>query len=413
MLKILLEEFYGDLRTQKTRAFLTMFAIAWGTLAIVLMLAFGEGLKRAVVNGLLGAGQQVFRVYSGETSVPFEGLPKGRPIRLTEADLELVRRSIPGVDMVSPSYGTRVTLKAGDVKTTTFMEGVYPAFEEMRTMYPASGGRFLNARDEDGKRRVVFLGDSIASWLFTGESAVGRLVYIDDIPFTVVGTLKSKFQTSMSNGPDAERAIIPAATFRTMYGHRYVSHLLIRPRDVREAASIKAQLFEVLGRRHKFDATDERALSMWDMIEDEKITRRIGLGIQIFLGVVGALTLLVAGVGVANIMYVVVRERTREIGTKLAVGARKRHIVSQFMFEALAIALIGGGLGLSIAVTIVLAVDSIPPGNEAMEFLLNPKLSWPIGLGTVTILTLIGLAAGVFPARRAASVDPVESLRYE
>ena len=168
MWKILLEEFYGDLRTQKTRAFLTMFAIAWGTLAVVLMLAFGEGLKRAIVQGMLGAGQRMLLVYGGETSLPFDGLPKGRRIRLVEEDLELLRRSIPEIDVVSPSYGTRVTLQAGGVRTTAYMEGVYPAFEEMRSMYPTSGGRFLNQRDIDEKRRVVFLGDSIAQRLFNG-----------------------------------------------------------------------------------------------------------------------------------------------------------------------------------------------------------------------------------------------------
>ncbi|HEX7049705.1 MAG TPA: ABC transporter permease [Longimicrobiales bacterium] len=413
MLRILLEEFYGDLKAQRTRAFLTIFAITWGTIAVVLLLAFGEGLKRMVVEGMIGAGQRMFMVYGGETSIEFEGLAKGRRIRLTEADLELIRRSIPEVDLVSPSYGRTATLEVGEVRTTTFMEGAYPAFGAMRTMAPASGGRFLNARDVEERRRVVFLGDSIAYRLFGGAPAVGRTVMIDDLPFTVVGTMQTKFQTSMNNGPDAERAIIPASTFRTIYGNRYVSHLLIRPRSINEAARVKRRLYEVLGRRYRFDPDDERALSMWDLIEAERINRNIGLGIQIFLGVVGGLTLLVAGVGVANIMYVVVRERTREIGTKLAVGARKRHIMAQFIFEALTIALTGGAIGLAVATAAVLGVDSMTPGNMAMEFLMNPKLSWPIGLGTVAILTAIGLVAGVFPARKAASVDPVESLRYE
>lgn len=413
MWKILLEEFYGDLKAQKTRAALTIFAIAWGTLAIMLMLAEGEGLKRTFVKGTLGAGQWMYFIYGGETSVPFEGLPKGRRIRLVESDLEVIRRSIPEVDLVSPTYGRSVTLTAGAVKTRTFMEGVHPSFEELRTMYPASGGRFLNELDLAEQRRVVFLGDSIAQRLFPGQDPIGRQVMIDDVPFTIVGTMIGKFQTGMNNGPDSDRAIIPASTHRAMYGDQYVWNLLIRPRSRAESALVKERIYEVLGRKYRFDPKDERALGFWDLVEQAEMAGKIGLGIQIFLGVVGGLTLLVAGVGVANIMYVVARERTREIGTKLAVGARRRHIIAQFIFEAVALSFIGGAIGFAIAVAIILAVDSLPPGNMAMEFLLNPVLSKPIGFGVVGILTVIGVLAGVFPARKAASVDPVESLRYE
>ncbi|HET7275132.1 MAG TPA: FtsX-like permease family protein, partial [Longimicrobiaceae bacterium] len=180
-----------------------------------------------------------------------------------------------------------------------------------------------------------------------------------------------------------------------------------------EAEVVKQRIYETLGRRYKFDPADENALPIWDFVEQEKITRRIVGGIQIFLGVVGGLTLFVAGIGVANIMYVVVRERTREIGLKLAMGARKRHIMSQFVFEALAIALAGGLTGLLLAASVVVGVASLPDTNEAMTYIANPQLSWPIGIATVAILATIGLMAGFFPARRAAALDPVESLRYE
>jgi len=170
----------------------------------------------------------------------------------------------------------------------------------------------------------------------------------------------------------------------------------------------------VLGRKYRFDPTDERALGIWDFIESEKESLAVGLGIQIFMGLVGAFTLLIAGVGVANIMYVVVKERTQEIGIKLALGARRRHIMAQFLFEAMTIAVSGGLVGLVTAALIVTGVDAIPTeGNPAMQYILNPKLSWPIALICVGILISVGLLAGVLPARRAAAVDPVESLRYE
>src|SRR5207253_2681097 len=167
------------------------------------------------------------------------------------------------------------------------------------------------------------------------------------------------------------------------------------------------------GRKYSFDPADQRALGMWDFIEDEKETSAVGLGIQIFMGLVGAFTLLIAGVGVANIMYVVVKERTQEIGIKRALGARRRHIMAQFLFEAMAIALSGGLVGLAVATLIVLGVDAIPTeGNEAMQYILNPKLSWPIALICVGILIGVGLLAGLLPARRAAAVDPVDRDRF-
>lgn len=415
MWKILLLDFIGDLKTQKLRAFLTFSAIAWGTIAVVLMLAFGEGLKRTMLTGMLNAGDKVFIVYPGRTNLPHEGLPRGRPIRLTEDDRDFLLRTVPDLDMASVSYMRfGVTYQNADQRVVNLLEGVTPEFEEMRRMYPVAGGRFVNTRDVEQRRRSIFLGDTLAQRLFGGESGVGRTVLVDGLPFTVVGTMQSKMQTSMNNGPDSHRAVIPAATFRTIYGNRFVNNIVVRPRDVTRAESTKREIYEALGRRHGFDPEDSRALGIWDFVEQERVSRKIFLGIQIFLGVIGGMTLFVAGVGVANIMYVVVHERTHEIGVKLALGARKRHIMSQFIFEALTISLAGGLFGLAVAAAVVLGVDGMPSnGNQAMEFLANPKLSWPIGWLTVGILAGIGLISGILPARRAANLDPVESLRYE
>jgi putative ABC transport system permease protein len=293
------------------------------------------------------------------------------------------------------------------------MEGVQPAFEEMRRMRPTRGGRFLNNQDESQKRRVLFLGNDIAGRLFGPVDPVGKQVMLDGLPFTVIGVMQEKLQTSMNNGPDANRAIIPASTFETIYGHRYVNHLVLRPRSIEVAPAVKQDLYRVLGRKYKFDAEDERALGIWDFIENEKEGAKVFLGIQIFLGVVGGLTLLLAGVGVANIMYVTVKERTLEFGVKLALGARKHHIKSQVIFESLLIALTGGSIGLLFSYLVVTAAQSIPNKEGAMEFLSNPVISTPISIITVIILAFIGLTAGFLPARKAANLDPVESLRNE
>ena len=409
----LLREFVYDLKAHKLRAFLTLLAITWGTISVVLLLSFGEGLGTQLTYGLLNAGDRIMMIWGRETGLVFEGLPKGRPIRFVEEDLELLKESIPAIDLASPQYRKNVILTYGKFMITTECEAVNPGFEDMRRMYPAAGGRFLDDADVVLQRRVIFLGAVITKEIFGDEDPIGKTLMVDGTPFTMVGVMQKKIQTAMNNGPDTRRAIVPYTTFRTIYGNKYVNSLVVRPSDPSKQAFVKSEVYRVLGRKYRFDPADERALAIWDFIEDMKMNNKISFGVEIFLTSIGFLTLLIAGVGVANIMYVVVKERTREIGIKMAVGARRRYILAQFIFEALFIAFIGGLIGVLFSWGVVSIVRMFPADEGAMQFLGRPILSTGVMLFTSGILALVGLLAGLFPARKAASVDPVESLRYE
>lgn len=413
MWRTLLQEFVFDLKNQRTRLVLTLVSIIWGTMSVVLLLAFGFGLEKRMREGQMNARDAVVSVWSGETSKKFQGLGLGRNIYMHKEDIALLKDNIPLVDLISPSFGKGVRVRKGENRTTTYAEGVSVDFKEMRHMFPQSGGRFLNENDIRRSRRVVFIGDELALTLFGDEEPVGAEIFVDDTPYTVVGVMQPKLQTSMSNGPDADRVIIPYTTFSTTYQRRRINHMIVRPSVKSRSKDLIRDIRYILGKKYRFDPTDKYALSIWDDIEMEKIASKIFLGLNIFFGVIGALTLVIAGVGVANIMYVVVKERTRELGIRRAAGAKRKHIVYHFVGEAFLITGGGGVLGIIFSLGVIGLASLIPIDSGVMKYMGHPIFSWQIAVVTVIILVLIALLSGIFPARQAADIEPVEALRYE
>ena len=402
-------------RLQKKRAYLTIAAIAWGTVAILLLLAFGEGLKRQLERNRRSTGENLAVMWPGETGKAYKGMPPGRSIRPRIEDVELLRARMPELRAVlGEIVSWRTALTYGRKTVNGRVIGVNWEYGDARKHFPQPGGRFLSPEDQEQRRRVIFLGDEMAKNLFGDQKPVGKTILLNNAPYLVIGVMQHKTQMGVYGGPDANHATIPITTFRAQFGRERINNLVIETNSPAEMKPELRKLNEIMGAKYRYDPTDERAFGTWDMVRSAQQTTNILIGIQIFLGIVGALTLLIGGVGVANIMYAVVKERTREIGVKMALGAKRRWIIVPFVLEGVVYTLIGGALGIIIA-TLLVALTSFVPieQNRVMSFLGRPTLSPQIGVITSLILGTIGLLAGYFPARRAASVDPAATLRYE
>jgi putative ABC transport system permease protein len=273
-------------------------------------------------------------------------------------------------------------------------------------MIPAVGGRFINDLDVEKRRRVVFVGNELADDLFGTQEAVGETVMLHGSPFLVVGVLQPKEQDSSYSGRDHSKMIVPESTFRAITGQKYIDNFIYKAPSPEFNDTLNDQVRQALSGRLRFHPDDDQAVQLWDTSEMFVFMDAFMLGFQVFLGIMGVLTLVVGGIGVSNIMNVVVEERTREIGIKMALGARGKSVLGQFMLETMVLTAIGGAIGLAISYGICTAFPT-----DLEEYVGLPTLSPALAVLTASVLGLVGLIAGYFPARSASHLDPVVAMK--
>ncbi len=414
-----LHDLIGDvLRTlwaHKLRTFLTMFGIAWGIVSIVLMVAAGEGLRKGQEVQAKNLGKDILIVFHGRTSLQAGGTRAGRVVHWEDKDVAAVTSTATDCQYALPELEQDTVRAHSNYNNAALLvTGSYPEFAYIRSL-DVGMGRFYDWNDQHEGRRVAFLGSDAAKQLFPGRNPVGENLYLNDFPYVVIGVMAKKKQDSSYDGWDVNKIFVPFAAMRRDFPDKppgtstTFDQLLVTPKSLEQHEACKHEVRAALGRMHNFDPNDKEACPIWDTVQNAKAFRQMTDGMKYFLGAVGIVTLLLGGLGVMNVMMVAVRERTREIGVRKALGAPAHTILRQFFFEAVMIAFLSGAIGLGVAYGLCSLVDLLP----MPDFFAGLLPTWKSGLTATGLLGAIAVLSALYPARKAASVDPIEALRFE
>src|SRR4051812_45516856 len=415
----LFRQTFSSIAAHKMRSFLTMFGIIWGIASVIILVGLGRGFNTDQKKRMKTIGVDLMIVWGGRTSAQAGGYAAGREIRLNIRDAIQLRNEAYLFKTVSPEVIRPVPEVSQYNAALRPVRGVWPEYQNFRSL-TVSEGRLMAARDEAEARRVVVLGVDAAQQLFPGKNAIGSTLLMAGYPYQVIGVLAKKKQNgSYGSGPDNTQLFVPYSTMardlppsvkdRPYMTPGWINNLVIQVDDPEEHEAAIKQVYRVLGRVHHFEPDDEDALQIWDTMKGAKLTQRIFSVMTIFFGCVALMTLFLGGIGVMNIMLVSVTERTREIGVRKALGATKREIAMQFFTEAIIISFVSGVLGLVVGLGFSFVLNVIPKP----DFVPAPVVTaLPIVIAVVT-LSVITVAAGMYPASRAAELTPVECLRYE
>jgi putative ABC transport system permease protein len=417
-LREILRQALATFRAHKLRTFLTMFGLVWGIASVILLVGLGRGFIVDQKKHMESLGKDLVIVWGGRTSAQVGGRAAGREIHLNFDDARLIRDECYLVKNVSPELRRTIPEVSQFNSANRGVVGMWPSYQEFRSL-KVSEGRLLTDDDEREGRRVLVLGSKAYRQLYPGQPAIGATVLVKSVPYSVVGVLKEKKQNSNYSGPDNDYLFAPYSAVSRDFPppekpgagitKGYLDDIVFEVVDPEEHEEAVLQVRRTLGRVRHFDPQDKDALFIWDTMDGAKQLAKIFGVVTFFFGCVAIVTLCLGGIGVMNIMLVSVTERTREIGTRKAMGATKRDILRQFFAESAMLTVVSGLLGLGLGVGTCVLIRAVP----LPDFVPHPIVS-PISIVlSILTLSLITVTAGMYPAQRAADMTPVESLRYE
>ena len=401
-------EIFSTIRANKLRTFLTAFSVAWGIFMLIILLGSGQGLRNGAEQQFQSDAVNSIWINGGTTSKAYGGFQPGRDIQLRNEDFKFIRRQNTTIDRLTASYDGRNirTLNYGKNNGAFTVRSCMPDHDYMENCTMVSG-RFINDNDIAYYRKICVMGKPVQDALFEKEDPIGKYINVDGIPFKVVGTF-----TDPGRG-DNERIYIPVSTAqRAFNGQDKLSVIWVSTGgvSVEESEKMAADIRSLLAKKYNFDPKDDEAANVWNnTVEYVRIMDMLG-NIRIFIWVIGIGTLIAGIVGVSNIMMIAVKERTKEIGVRKAIGATPWSIISMILQESVLITAVAGYVGLMAGVGLLeLARKFMPPS----DFFRNPEVNINVAVSAVVLLIFAGALAGFVPALRAARIEPIEALRDE
>ncbi|HDU8572318.1 TPA: ABC transporter permease [Vibrio parahaemolyticus] len=423
-----MRQIFQEMAAEKLRLGLTILAVAWATLCIAAMLAVGEGIRQGVLKTAQNGNGNLIYLTGGMATVDHGAFHQGKFLTLKMDDSEIVR-ALPDVKSVAPTVKWKERITVGDRSSWQEPLAVTSEFQSMTNLVPMAGGRWLNPLDQKETRKVVVLGYELAADLFNPNedfswfatvtlqvNPVGKKVKIGNEEFTVVGVLEKNSAQIEQGDLINYSSFVPLATWKRFHVNGEIGGINVQPQADVDREALAKTIRQVMARKHGASVSDEQVVQVDDMFLKQKSMQQFLIGLQSFLGIIGFVTLAVAGVGIANVMYATVKRSTRDIGVRMAVGATPTAIRMHYLVQSLLTMMMGGALGLGVTYALVSAISSIPlEGNAFYEQLGKPvpELSWVVVAIVILTLVIIGVASAWLPANRAAKVSPLEALQSE